>query len=158
MHKRKIVSKPSKEAVLITVLVLFGLVAIGGILTSTIFKSQPPKESLRAEARFKNSENSQLKSKNYESYQLSSLIYAESYTASKDYPEAERVLNEVLDNVPEDKIIYETYGALSGLYLANGNKIKYQEYTKKLIVLLNKKNDTAQADFYKKQLKEHESK
>lgn len=76
--------------------------------------------------------NQSLKQHDYTEYQLQRTIYANSYIDKQQYDEAERVLNEIIKDVPSDKISSATYNSYWSLYRHKGdvqNRKKYAVLT-----------------------------
>jgi hypothetical protein len=64
----------------------------------------------------------------YQSYQIRLTGYANDYIAMGKYGDAERVLNEIMTNVPKDKIISQTYRSYWYLYQKTGDTQNRKKY------------------------------
>jgi len=100
----------------------------------------------------KTSDQKYLDDKDYAKYQTSLSFYFDSYMANKDYDASEKVLNNILHNVPADKLSVDTYADLSILYKAKHDDKKYRHYTEILIEKLKQQGYTKEAESYMEQL------
>jgi hypothetical protein len=71
-----------------------------------------------------------LKNHDYQSYQMRLTSYANDYIQLQKYDDAKRVLNEIVANVPQDKIISQTYRAYWSLYEHTGDTQNRKKYAK----------------------------
>ncbi len=83
----------------------------------------------------KDSTNIFLQNKNYESYIDSQISLAAKYDAANDYKNAIRVMSEVFDSVPADKVTTMAYSEMANLQQEDGNTQQYKNY----LSLLEKK-------------------
>src|SRR5689334_2236041 len=98
----------SKNFVLIImILVAVGTGAVLGLVK--IHNQQHDKKKLVSEARTQKSNDSLLREHNYTQYQIELTDYANSYTDKGEYAETERVLKQIINNVPRNKITSNTY-------------------------------------------------
>jgi hypothetical protein len=91
--------------------------------------------------------NSYLNSKDYNSYQADRQTLATEYLTSQNPSAAERVMNEVLKNVPAGKINSSSYSILYQTEKAQGNVALEKKYLNLAITALKAegKNDSASA-------------
>lgn len=80
--------------------------------------------------------NDLLKNNDYDLYQASQLGLVGQYIVSNDSSDAERVLNNIVKTVPEDKIRPEVYMQLWGIANGKGDKTSAQQYAQKIVDLL----------------------
>ncbi len=107
-----------------------------------------------AEKRYKEINEDQLDSKDYVGYQISLRDYAEGYSRAKDYKNAERLLKQILKEVPVENIDSETYYDLSQLYKNTDNQKEYKKYLQLSIEKMKAEGRTKDAAYYEKKLKE----
>jgi len=93
-----------------------------------------------------------LANKDYAAYQQFESNSAQQLIMSKDYDGAENLLNEVVSNVPKDKIISATYRAYIALAVAKNDKQQIAHYDELIIPLLQKEGDTKSAQAFQQQL------
>lgn len=139
----------------IIIILIFTILHLNGQQdkSSTVQYSKDDKTTF-IETRAAEVDEKYLNNKDYSSYQYSMQYYADNYISKKDYKNAERVLNNILKNVPEDKIVSDTYAYLAILYKESKNSQKYEYNTKLLIESLKKEGNDSEAAYYQKQLDE----
>lgn len=69
-----------------------------------------------------------LASHDYYNYQVSVTGYVDDYIMLKEYPQAEDDLNQIISNVPPDKITSDTYHSYWYLYLQKGDVANRKKY------------------------------
>jgi hypothetical protein len=95
-----------------------------------------------------------LNAKRYDEYQAQLLQYEQEYIKLKDYKSAAMVLEEIRQNVPEDKLSQEALQRMVELAKIQHNQEDYEKYVKALIALSQKLGDKYYVDLYTKQLSE----
>jgi hypothetical protein len=86
-----------------------------------------------------------LKAKDYTSYQLDRQDLAHEYISNNDYANAERVMNEVLANVPADKITSASYSILFQIEKAKANTTLEKKYLGLMITKLKAEGNNTTA-------------
>ncbi len=118
----------------------------------TYTPNDPRAMASRSEKLNKNSYQENLDKKDYESYQEGMLSLAYAFMEAKDYSGAQKRLDKITDNVPENKLNIHTYMALSEVAQKRNDTKKYKTYTTILIEKLNKDGRKAEAEQYSKEL------
>jgi fatty-acid desaturase len=103
------------------------LLIIGGFL---FYQRSHKKHHIAAETRTAPLTKQYLSTKDYNSYQLQLSSAADDYTSMKRYNDAQRVLNEIIANVPSDKIMSDSYRSFWYLYQQNGDTVNRKKYAK----------------------------
>jgi len=117
------------KRVLIFLLIII-LIAVGAFV---FHRKQQQKNSYKVpEQNTTQFADKDLAAHDYQSYQVRLTGYSNDYIAMSKYGDAERVLNEIMTNVPKDKIISQTYRSYWYLYQKTGdvqNRKKYAQLT-----------------------------
>jgi hypothetical protein len=118
---------PNRRRFLISAAIILIIVIVAGIL---LYQKNHKHPRLAAETRTASLSQQYLFAKNYNSYQLQLSSSADDYTSLKRYSDAERVLNEIIANVPSDKVTADTYRSFWYLYQQNGDAANRKKYAK----------------------------
>lgn len=100
----------------------------------------------------KSSADNSLKNKDYASYQFTQVDNASLYFDHNDINNAERIMQEVLQNVPADKVTASSYGLMAGIQKAKGDNAQYKHYLQLLIPKLQAEGRTQEVTYYQGQL------
>ncbi len=136
------------------------VVAVIWVLYSHFFKQNESTSSpQRTPASIKQTEdlakdynNSVLKDSNFETYQNSEGATAQLYLNYKDIKNAERVMVEIFQNVPSDKINTQTYELMAAVQKAKGDNAQYKHYLQIVVSRTEKEGDTQATSYYKNEL------
>lgn len=144
--------------VISTLRVVLLLIILGGIIFAIWFikfrdhkrqvEAPKPLTAKQVESRYSNQASSYLNSKAYDTYQGEQQRLAQQYLSSSDNNNAERVMLDVLNKVPEDKIIDTTYLTLINIEEAKHDRAKEKDYMQKLINVYNRDGDSKSAEIY----------
>lgn len=109
------------------------IIAVGLLLWKFVWhKSQPKSYTHASPTQVESIDNSVsnkwLNSKDYESYQSERLTLATQYLTNNDPANAERIMLEVINNVPSDKIDSSVYTKLYLIEKAKGNVALQKKY------------------------------
>lgn len=146
--KIKSLSKKKKYYLVFGLVVLILIVVSGYVYYSSRQKSSGTINSVNkagvspkdAEERQKNSSDVLIFNKKYELYQMSRIGLSTQYVQNEDYDNADRVMKETVKNVPEDKVIAQTYMALWEVADKKKDTENSKKYAKKVVEILQKNN------------------
>jgi predicted Zn-dependent protease len=145
MEKKQI---PIKKILILTSALIFA----AGLITALIYWQHQRLENQKgfAEKTSESHDNELLKSKNYAQYQIELTDYADTYTDKGEYGQAERVLQRILNEVPEESLTSETYRSYWHLYYTKKDTANRQKYARLTAEKLKQEGKAQQAAQFEK--------
>jgi hypothetical protein len=134
------------KKILILALVFIAVLTVIGSLVHT--KHQHLEQQKNVSERLSKNANSELlRSQNYAQYQIELTDYANSYTDKGKYDQTERVLKQIINDVPQKDISSDTYRSYWYLYSVkkdNSNRKHYAQLTAEKLKQEGKPQQAAQ--------------
>lgn len=152
---RKVPKKGYRKLLIVAIVVAL---VVGGYLLHAHFKrraerlASKPATAAQVEKVYKKSEDQALGIGDTDSYQIIKSNLAHQYLLNNDPSNAERVLSEVFEKVPDSKITSSTYYTMVDTEKAKGNQTQYKHYLQLLIAKLKAEGDSQSADAMQKVL------
>lgn len=93
-----------------------------------------------------------LSQKDYNSFQISKRGIARQYLGTQDFSSAKRVMSEVEQKIPQEKINSSSYKILAEIAKLQGSTTEYKLYVQKVVTTLNTEGSKQEAEQWSKEL------